>query len=376
MIFVASCLFGMEKFVADDIDALGYKRLETIDGRVVFEAPMDAAARCNVNFRYAERLFIRLAEFDAYSFDSLFEGVKAIDWQNYIGKLDAFPVKGHAIKSKLFSVPDCQRIVKKAIVEKLKLSYKESFFKETGATVQIEFFILKDKASIMIDTSGVGLHKRGYRPVSNAAPLRETLAAALVTMSRPREGVLTVDPLCGSGTIPIEAALLCTNTAPGLKRSFAGEDIPFLKGDMWKQAREEAVSKIQKWDGGIYGFDIDPECVELSRQNAKRAGVSSIVNFAVGDVRSFRSPIEGARGTIVTNPPYGERMGEREEVEKLYKDMGKAFAESVPNWQIYVINSNEMFPRCFGRKADKARKLYNGMLPCTFYQFFKKTQKA
>ena len=225
MVFVVSCLFGMEKFVADDIDALGYKRLETIDGRVVFEAPEEAVARGNVNFRYAERLFIRLAEFDAPDFDTLFEGVKAIDWQNYIGRLDAFPVKGHAIKSKLFSIPDCQRIVKKAVVEKLKLSYKETFFKETGATVQIEFFILKDMASIMIDTSGVGLHKRGYRPVSNAAPLRETLAAALVTMSRPREGVIIVDPLCGSGTIPIEAALLCTNTAPGLKRSFAGESL-------------------------------------------------------------------------------------------------------------------------------------------------------
>ena len=372
MIFVVSCLFGMEKFVADDIDALGYKRLETIDGRVVFEAPEEAVARGNINFRYAERLFIRLAEFEAHTFEALFEGVKKIDWQNYIGKLDAFPVKGHAIKSKLFSIPDCQRIVKKAVVEKLKLSYRESFFKETGATVQIEFFILKDKASIMIDTSGVGLHKRGYRPVSNAAPLRETLAAALVTMSRPREGVLTVDPLCGRGTIPIEAALLCTNTAPGLKRSFAGEGLPFLNSTMWKAAREEALSKIKKWDSGIYGFDIDPDCVELSKQNAKRAGVGNIVNFAVGDVRSFCSPIEGARGTIVTNPPYGERMGERDQVEKLYKDMGVVFAKAVPNWQIYVINSNEMFPRCFGRKADKARKLYNGMLPCTFYQFFKK----
>ncbi len=372
MVFVASCLFGMEKFVADDIDALGYKRLETIDGRVVFEAPEDAVARCNVNFRYAERLFIRVAEFDAYSFEQLFEGVKAVNWADYIGKYDAFPVKGHAIKSKLFSIPDCQRIVKKAVVEKLKQSYHESFFKESGATVQIEFFILKDKASIMIDTSGVGLHKRGYRPVSNAAPLRETLAAALVTMSRPREGVLTVDPMCGSGTIPIEAALLCTNTAPGIKRSFLGEGLPFLDKAMWQQAREEAMSKIRKWDGGFYGFDIDPDCVELSKQNAKRAGVGGIVSFAVGDVRKFRSPVEGARGTIVTNPPYGERMGERAEVELLYRDMGKAFAASVPNWQIYVINSNETFPRCFGRKADKARKLYNGMLPCTFYQFFKK----
>lgn len=372
MIFVASCLFGMEKFVADDIDALGYKRLETIDGRVTFEAPIDAVARCNVFFRYAERLFIRLAEFDADTFDRLFEGVKAINWADYIGKTDAFPVKGHAIKSKLFSVPDCQRIVKKAVVESLKRSYNESYFAETGATVQIEFFILKDKASVMIDTSGVGLHKRGYRPVANAAPLRETLAAAMVSLSRPREGVLTVDPMCGSGTIPIEAALLCTNTAPGINRGFAGEKLPFIKGDIWPRAREEAKSNIKPWDGGIFGFDIDPECVDICKQNASRAGVDKIVRFSVADVRSFKSPVQDARGTIVTNPPYGERMGDKAEVEKLYADMGMAFASEVPNWQIYVLNSNEAFPRCFGRRPDKARKLYNGMIPCTFYQYFKK----
>lgn len=373
MVFVASCLFGMERFVAEDIDALGYKRLETIDGRVSFEAPMDAVARCNVFFRYAERLFIKLAEFDAYTFDDLFEGVKAIPWANYIGKTDAFPVKGHAIKSKLFSIPDCQRIVKKAVVESLKSAYNESYFAETGATVQIEFFILKDKASVMIDTTGTGLHKRGYRPVANAAPLRETLAAAMVSLSRPREGVLTVDPMCGSGTIPIEAALLCTNTAPGINRSFAGEKLPFIDGKLWTAAREEALSAVKPWNGEIYGFDIDPECVEISRQNAKRAGVDKIVKFAVGDVRRFKSPVEGARGTIVTNPPYGERMGDKGEVEKLYAEMGKAFAAAVPSWQIYVLNSNEAFPRCFGRRADKARKLYNGMIPCTFYQYFKKT---
>lgn len=373
MIFVASCLFGMEKFVADDIDALGYKRLETIDGRVTFEAPMEAAARCNVFFRYAERLFIRLAEFDACTFDELFEGVKAINWADYIGKNDAFPVKGHAIKSRLFSIPDCQRIVKKATVESLKRSYNESYFAETGATVQIEFFILKDRASVMIDTSGVGLHKRGYRPVANAAPLRETLAAALVSLSRPREGVMTVDPMCGSGTIPIEAALLCTNTAPGINRSFAGESLPFLDERMWQAAKEEAKAQIKSRNGEIYGFDIDPGCIEICKANAKRAGVDKLIRFAVADVREFKSPVEGGRGTIVTNPPYGERMGDRAEVERLYTDMGKIFASEVPNWQIYVLNSNEAFPRCFGRKPDKARKLYNGMIPCTFYQYFKKT---
>lgn len=371
MIFVASCLFGMEKFVAEDIDALGYKRLETIDGRVVFEGPPEAVARCNIFFRYAERLFIRVAEFDAEDFNSLFEGVKSVAWQEYIGRDDAFPVKGHAIKSKLFSVPDCQKIVKKAIVDKLKMHYGLSVFPETDTKVQIEFFIFKDKASIMIDTSGVGLHKRGYRPQANDAPLRETLAAALVKISRPRENVITIDPMCGSGTIPIEAALLATNTAPGINRGFAGQSLPFLRSDMWKEAKGEALSAIRPWQGMVFGSDIDHKCVELSKDNAKRAGVSDLVSFYVGDVREFKSPISGARGTVVSNPPYGERMGERAEVERLYADMGKAFKSSVPDWQIYILTCNELFERQFGRRADKARKLYNGMIPCTFYQFFK-----
>lgn len=371
MVFVASCLFGMEKFVADDIDALGYKRLETIDGRVVFEAPPEAVARCNVFFRYAERLFVQVGQFDAYDFDMLFEGVKAIPWQDYVGKDDAFPVKGHAIKSKLFSIPDCQKIVKKAIVEKLKKSYSLSVFPETGNRVQIEFFILKDKASIMIDTSGIGLHKRGYRTEANDAPLRETLAAALVKLSRPRENVLTVDPLCGSGTIAIETALLVTDTAPGINRSFLGEGLSFFNKSVWLDAKDEAKAKIKPWEGGIYGMDIDPNCIEISRQNAKRAGVADLVNFSVADVRKFKSPIDGARGTIVCNPPYGERMSDRKEAELLYKEMGKAFSCSVPNWQIYVLTCNEMFEKCFGRRADKVRKLYNGMIPCLYYQFFK-----
>ncbi len=374
MIFVASCLFGMEKFVADDIDMLGYKRIDTIDGRVIFEAPIEAAAMCNVFFRYAERLYILVGEFEAHDFDTLFEGVKSIPWAEYISSDSAFPVKGHAIKSKLFSVPDCQRIIKKAIVEKLKKSYGLSVFPENGAKVQVEFFILKDKASIMIDTSGVGLHKRGYRIEANDAPLRETLAAAMIKLSRPRENVITVDPLCGSGTIAIEAALAVTQTAPGMNRGFAGEQLPFLNKAMWEEARKFATSKICPWEGKIFGMDIDPNCIKICNSNAKRAGVESIINFSVSDVRKFKSPIDGARGTIVTNPPYGERMSDRLQSEKLYADMGKAFKLSVPNWQIYVLTCNEMFEKCFGRRADKTRKLYNGMIPCTFYQFFKNKQ--
>ncbi len=372
MLLVASCLFGMEKFVADDIDALGYKRVETMDGRVIFEAPVDAIARCNIFFRYAERVLVLIGSFDAYTFNDLFEGVKALPWERYVGKDDAFPVKGHSIKSKLFSIPDCQKIIKKAVVERLKQTYSVGYFDESGAKVQIEFLILKDKAMLMVDTTGVGLHKRGYRPVSNAAPLRETLAAALVNMSRPRESVIHVDPFCGSGTIPIEAALLATNRAPGLGRGFVGEALGFVPRKAWSLAREEARSVIKPWNTDIFGFDIDPSCVEIAKENAKRAGVLDMVNFACKDVRSFVSPIDNARGTIVCNPPYGERMGEKEDAQKLYAEMGKTFAKSVPDWQIYVICNDAMFERHYGRRADKVRKLYNGMIPCLFYQFFKK----
>lgn len=372
MIFVASCLFGMEKFVAEDIDSLGYRRIETIDGRVTFEAPEDAVARCNVFFRYAERLFIRVGVFDAESFDDLFEGVKNIPWADYIGRDDSFPVKGHCIKSKLFSVPDCQKIVKKAIVEKLKENYRISIYPENGKKVQIEFFILRDKAVIMIDTSGVGLHKRGYRLDSNEAPLRETLAAALVKLARPRENVIFVDPLCGSGTLPIEAALLVTNTAPGLQRTFSGEQLPFLDSRMWAKAREEAHSLVKPWNGQIFGSDIDSACIAISKRNALRAGVEQMIHFSVSDVKAFSSPIPGARGTIVANPPYGERMSDRETAERLYADMGKRFKTVIPDWHIYILTCNEMFERFYGRRADKMRKLYNGMIPCIYFQFFKK----
>ncbi len=372
MILVASCLFGMEKFVADDIDALGYKRIETMDGRVVFEAPIDAIARCNMFFRYAERVLVMVGSFNAYSFNDLFEGVRALPWENYIGKNDAFPVKGHSIKSKLFSIPDCQKIIKKAVVERLKQTYAQSYFDESAAKVQLEFFILKDKAMLMIDTSGTGLHKRGYRPVSNAAPLRETLAAALVNMSRPREGVIHVDPFCGSGTIPIETALLVTNTAPGLGRDFAAEIHGYVPQKVWNDAREEAKSVIKPWDTGIYGFDIDGSCINIAKENAKRAGVEKIIRFESRDATKFISPVENARGTIVCNPPYGERMGEKAEAEKLYTQLGKALERTVPDWQIYVICNDAMFEKHYGRRADKVRKLYNGMIPCLFYQFFKK----
>ncbi|MBO4354098.1 MAG: class I SAM-dependent RNA methyltransferase, partial [Clostridia bacterium] len=250
--YVATCLFGLEHLLGEEIDALGYKRINTIDGRVVFEGDENAAARCNIWLRFAERVFILVGECRAENFDMLFEGTRSLPWENYIGERDEFPVKGHSIKSALFSIPDCQKIVKKAVVERLRSKYGTSWFAEDGVKYQIEFFILKDEAMLMIDTSGAALHKRGYRPGTLEAPLRETLAAALASIARPREDVLFWDPFCGSGTIAIEAAMIMKNIAPGANRAFAGEKFGFFDEQIWKDAREEAKSAVKTTDFEAY----------------------------------------------------------------------------------------------------------------------------
>lgn len=366
--FVATCLFGLERLLGEEIDMLGYERVSTIDGRVVFKGGIDAIPRCNLWCRYAERIFVRLGEFRAETFDALFEGTKALPWEDWIGRYDAFPVKGHSVKSALRSIPDCQSIVKKAVVERLKAEYGINSFEETQTKYQIEFFILNDVASLMIDTSGVALHKRGYRPEANAAPLRETLAAALVKLSRPREDVLLWDPFCGSGTIPIEAALMMTNTAPGINRGFASESFSAIPADAWKKARDEAASEKKDTAFEAYASDIDPACVELSDENIRRAGMKKYIKVFRQNALAITT--EGRRGTIVCNPPYGERMMTPEQAEKLYRDMGVHF-KTLGAWQIYVISSCEQFERFYGRRADKVRKLYNGMIKCNYYQFFK-----
>ncbi|MBR6754665.1 MAG: class I SAM-dependent RNA methyltransferase [Clostridia bacterium] len=371
MLLVATCLFGLEGILGEEIDKLGYKRIETIDGRVTFEAPLEAIAVCNIRLRTAERLLIKLGSFRAYTFDDLFEGTKKLNWSDYIGKNDAFPVKGHSIRSKLFSIPDCQKIIKKAVVNSLSAKYNIRIFPETGVKYQIEFFILNDVATLMIDTSGAGLHKRGYRALSGMAPIRETLASTMVKLSRMRDNVIICDPLCGSGTIAIEAAMQACNIAPGIKRSFSAEDFPILDKSVWKNERERALSEITEPLTKIFGSDIDPEAVELARNNARKAGVSHCVEFKVADAREFVSPIEGARGTIITNPPYGERLGELSEARELYKALGRHFEKNIPSWQMYIITSDELFERYFGRRSDKKRVLYNGMIKCNFYQFFK-----
>ena len=366
---VATCLFGLEKLLGEEIDALGLKRLETMDGRVSFEGELCDIARANIGLRCAEHVFICLGRFEATSYDQLFEGTRALPWENWIGKSDAFPVKGHAIKSKLFSVPDCQSIIKKAIVERLSAHYGIRWFAETEAKYQVEFFLFKDVAALMIDTSGVPLHKRGYRPASGAAPLRETLAAALALTARPREDVLFWDPTCGSGTIAIEAALILANRAPGLGRGFAAEAFGQIPEAVWKDAREAAEAAIKR-DASfeVYASDIDEDILDVVYENALRAGVEEYINIFAADVRKIQK--EDRRGTIVCNPPYGERLMTPKEAEALYRDMGRAFAALSP-WQIYIITSHPQFERLYGRRADKVRKLYNGMIPCQLYQYFK-----
>lgn len=369
---VATCLFGLEKLLGEEIDALGYRRLDTIDGRIVFEAPESAVAVCNLRLRYAERVLILLAKFHATSFEELFQGTKAIPWEDWVGRDGAFPVKGHSVKSALFSVPDCQRIIKKAIADRLSSVYHLSRLPESGTLYAVSFFLLRDEAYLMIDTTGVTLHKRGYRTQAGIAPLRETLAAAMVRLSRPREDVMLVDPMCGSGTIAIEAALLTGGIAPGLYRNFAAETFGLLPPSVWQEERERAREEIRPYPTKFYAFDLDESCVELAKENARRAGVADRIEFRVADVRKFQSPEPGARGTIVTNPPYGERIGDLEEARALAGAMGKAFREQVPAWQLYIISSDEQFERFFGRKADKVRRLYNGMIRCGFYQFYRR----
>lgn len=370
MLLAATCLFGLERQLGEEIDALGLKRVETIDGRVLFEGEEKDIPRVNINLRLAERVFIVLGRFHAESFTELFDGTNAIRWEDWIGRLDQFPVTGHSIKSKLTSIPDCQSIVKKAIVDRLSGAYGIAWFDETAVKYKVEFFILKDEAMLMIDTSGVALHKRGYRPDAGAAPLRETLAAAIALTSRPNEENLFWDPFCGSGTIAIEAAMIARKIAPGLKREFAAEAFPRIDDEMWRAAREEAASfemKDSRFEA--WASDIDEDILDVAYENALRAGVEENINIFHCDARRIEKP-EGRRGTIVCNPPYGERMGDMKEVEFLYRDIGRHFRTFEP-WHIYVITSCDYFEKLYGRRADKTRKLYNGMLPCNLYQFFK-----
>jgi len=369
--YTATCLFGLEGLLGAEIDALGYTRTETMDGRITFLGDAAAAAVCNMNLRFAERLYLNLGSFHAETFEELFEGTRKIPLEEWIGREDAFPVRGHAIKSTLFSVPDCQRIIKKAAATRLGKVYGITQLPETGTKYQIDFFLFKNNLTLMIDLSGVPLHKRGYRPKTVQAPLRETLAAAVAKLARPRENVLFCDPFCGSGTIVIEAAMLMRNIAPGLGRNFAAQDFPQFPAKLWANARESAITIAAetKTEFTCRASDIDPAAIAIAEECAKRAGVHEQIQFFCEDARTLESG--GMRGTVATNPPYGERLMTPEEVDALYRDIGTAWAKNLERWQIYVITSHETFPKLYGRRADKIRKLYNGMIPCHLYQFFK-----
>ncbi len=366
---VAPCLFGVEKIAADEFRRMGFENITTENGRVLLEGEFNMLARANICSRFAERILINVGEFKATTFTELFDGVKALPWEDYIGRDDAFPVNGSSINSQLFSIPDCQSIIKKAIVERLKLKYKISYFEETGAEYKIRFFIHKNMVSMMIDTSGEGLHKRGYRRNSNDAPLKETLAAAMCDLARIYPDTKIFDPFCGSGTILIESALMATKTAPGLRRFFAAERFGFLDNKIWQQERMRAQDLILKnIDFKAQGYDIDPNCVELTLANAKKAGVEKYVKAAIGDIKDFSAPKE--RCITVTNPPYGERLLDVKEAEKLYKTMGEQFI-SGDGQKYYVISPHDEFEKHFGKDADKRRKLYNGMIKCQLFMYFK-----
>ena len=365
---IATAAFGLESIVANELKKLGYANLKVANGRVDFTADLHAIARCNLWLRSADRVLLKVGEFEARSFEELFEQTKALAWSDWLPENAEFPVEGKSIQSQLFSVPDCQAIVKKAIVEKMKDRYPREWFDETGPRYRIQVALLKDKVTLTIDTSGAGLHKRGYRRLSSEAPLKETLAAALVTISRWKADRALIDPFCGSGTIPIEAAMIGRNIAPGLERDFAAENWPQISANIWQQAREEARDSILHQQRlGIMGFDIDSSVLDLSRYHAKQLGLQKELSFQQGDVRQLRSKYN--YGYLICNPPYGERLSELPEVEKLYRDMGSVF-KTLNTWSFYIISSHPRFEHFFSRQADKKRKLYNGRIQCNYYQFF------
>lgn len=372
--FVAPCLFGIEGLAADELRRMGAEEVSAEDGRVLFSGDFALLARANLNSRFAERILILLGEFPAATFSELFDGVKALPWELYIGKTDAFPVTGRSISSALHSIPDCQSIVKKAVVERLKQKYAVSWFEETGPEHRIRFSLHKDRASLMLDTSGEGLHKRGYRRHSNDAPLKETLAAAMCELARIYPDTHFLDPMCGSGTLLIEAAMMAAKIAPGLRRSFAAERFSAIPPQVWREERTRAQDAILHGiDFCAEGFDIDPAAVELTLANAKKAGVERYIRASVGDVRSFTPP-EG-RCLVVTNPPYGERLLDIRAAEELYRVMGERFVRGSGR-KYFMISPHDEFERLFGAPADKRRKLYNGMIRCQLYMYFKSPERA
>ncbi|MDP4145828.1 MAG: class I SAM-dependent RNA methyltransferase [Bacillota bacterium] len=364
---IATTTFGIEAITAKELRDLGYEDLKVEDGKVTFTGDEMDIVITNTWLRTADRILIKMAEFKAESFEELFQGTLAVPWGDLIPIHGNMHVVGKSIKSKLFSVPDCQSIVKKAVVEAMKKKYRRDRFAENGPTYKIEVALLKDIVTLTVDTTGPGLHRRGYRENSGRAPLKETLAAALVLISKWDPSKTLADICCGSGTIPIEAAMIGKNIAPGLNRSFVSEQWPSMDSELWEQVREGARKSINKEEFRILASDIDTWVLRTGRDNAEKAGVSNYISFQKLPLQEFSSKKKA--GFIICNPPYGERLGEEKEVECLYKDMGKVYSE-LNDWSFFVLTPHKDFQTLFGKKSDKNRKLYNGRIQCYYHQYF------
>jgi putative N6-adenine-specific DNA methylase len=365
---IATSTFGLESVVADEVKSLGYEKVSVENGKVTIQADIKDIPRLNLWLRTSDRIRLKIGEFEARTFDELFEKTKALPWSDWLPENAEFPVEGKSVKSTLFSVSDCQAIVKKAIVEHMKQKYKKDWFDENGPMYKIEVALLKDVATLTIDTSGPGLHKRGYRTLIGEAPLKETMAAALILLSKWRSDISLIDPFCGSGTIPIEAALIGQNIAPGMNREFASENWPIIPREIWREARKE-THDLARYDEPleIIGTDIDEEALKIARANAEEAMVRDVIHFQRMDMRDLKT--KKKYGKIICNPPYGERIGEEKEVERLYRDMGAVY-NTLDTWSYYIITSNENFEQLFGKPASKKRKLFNGNLKVDYYQYF------
>jgi len=368
---IATTSFGLEAVVKREAESLGFSNITVLDGRVNFSGDLDAIATANLWLRSADRVQLCMGKFTALTFDELFEQTKALPWADWIPQNGQFTVLAKSIRSQLFSMSDIQSIVKKAVVEKLKLTYHIEHFPEDGPEYTIQAALLKDMVTLTIDTTGArkGLHKRGYRAQSASAPLKETMAAALISLSYWKPDRILLDPTCGSGTIPIEAALIAKNIAPGLSRSFASEAWPVIPANVWKTARQQAYAAINtSAEPLIFGSDIDPAAIALAENNAIEAGVDDCIRFQQKSLDQAVLP--GEYGVGISNPPYGERMGQLQEVHQLYADMGRLFKD--PTWSVYVLTSDEFFESAFGKKANAKRKLFNGNIKTDYYQYYGK----
>ena len=371
--FSVPTLFGLEGIAGDELRRLNLENVRVENGRVLFSGDQAALAKASICLRTGERVLLVLADFPAKTFEELFQGVYRAPLEEFIPRDGAFPVKGHCLNSQLMSVPDCQAIVKKAASRRLGEKYGVSWLPETGAKYQLQFSVMNDRAQLYLDTTGPGLHKRGYRAVGNDAPLRETLAAAMVILTRYRGREFLWDPFCGSGTIPIEAAMIAKNKAPGAYRRFSAEAFAWMDPKLWGEVRTEAKDREFHGNYRILGSDNDPKCVSLAMANARKAGLGDLIDFRDGDATKLSLPCD--EGILICNPPYGQRMMEQQSAQRLYAALGRhlKFADG---WKKYVITSEPEFEHYFGKRADKKRKLYNGMIKCDYYMYLGPRQKG